>query len=381
MLARVLLGVVCAVGCKGKAEDAAAPVPAGSGSAIATPAAGSGSGSGSGSADAAVVPEDPKLRAAYRAGMRTGRKATDAKRWAEAIAGFDEALAAKPNDPRALGERGFAKLLEGKDLAAASRDLDLAAGGTKDPKLLSTIAFNRGLIEEKRGNSANAIAWFVLANTLRPTAAAAKKIAGNTCPVRVAKELTLDYKPIDGGDVVAIVNAMPAETETKVKTPEEAWERITEARTAPAFPAIVTASDGAERVTYVVWKYGTQHHALPIGVHQSGGRCPGGGSYEIVAKEGTRIHVRGAELYEGGYTYMCEGKDDELVECTDAAGEVSAGTACLGGSGTLNDIVLDLATGKVLLALTQPEDKPATIALDPGGVKLSGRGCDRVQPL
>ncbi|MBL0219326.1 MAG: hypothetical protein IPQ07_36340 [Myxococcales bacterium] len=79
---------------------------------------------------------------------------------------------------------------------------------------------------------------------------------------------------------------------------------------------------------------------------------------------------------------MCEGKDGERIECTGADTEVAAGTACFGGTPTRREIVIDAATGKVLLVLAQPDGESAAKgSLAPGGVKLVGLGCDRVQPL
>ncbi|MEZ4465185.1 MAG: hypothetical protein R3F43_12000 [bacterium] len=59
-------------------------------------------------------------RQAWRAGLRDGRKAHQAKDYAGAIQGFDRALAAFPDDPRALSERGWARFQAG-DLPARGR--------------------------------------------------------------------------------------------------------------------------------------------------------------------------------------------------------------------------------------------------------------------
>ena len=393
MLARVLVGVLIVVGCKGKAEDraddkAASPaVGSGSSSAAAPPAAkpvAKAAGSGSGSA-AAMPPEDPKARAAYRAGMQKGRKATDAKKWSEALAGFDAALVAKPGDPRALGERGFARLLDGKDLAAASKDLDQAARGTKDPKLLSSIWFNRGLIEEKRGNELNATAAFVVANALRPTAVAKAKIAGKAeCPVIVSHDEheVWEHKPIDGADWVALAKATGFDDVEKITSKEEAWEMLTLARTEPQLPATVMPGDSTWKVSYLVVKRGTGLHAVPLGMQQ-GGRCPGTIAYGVVASDATRILVSGTEE-DGGYTFMCRKKGDEdgeRFECKEKDDEEDAGAACFGPGAERTDIVFD-STGKTLLVVTQ-DDGPAAaeVTLVPGGVKISGHGCDRIEPL
>ncbi len=330
-----------------------------------------------------MIVEDPAARAAYRVGMRKGRKATDKKQWAEAIGGFDAALAAKKGDPRAMSERGYARLLEGTDLAAASRDLDLAAGGTKDVKLQSQIWFNRGLIEEKRGNAANATVAFVIANQLRPTPQAQAKIAGKSaCPVSVGSELDLgldDHKTVDAADWIALARAMELD-DTKV-TKEDIWELTTGARTEPSLPAILSGGDSTEEVDYLALKTAGGLRAVPLGAAQ-GGRCPGYVTFEVEEDNATRVLVSGRSLYDGGYTYMCDGKDGERIECTGADNEVAAGTACFGGTPTYHDIVVDRASGKVLSSLEQP-DAPsiAKVTLAPGGVKLSGLGCDRIEAI
>ena len=301
-----------------------------------TPAAGSGSGSAPAPPPPVAAPVKPHPevdRAAYRAGMRTGRKATDAKRYAEAVTAFDAALVAKPGDPRALGERGFAKLLEGSDLDGATRDLDLAASGTKDTKMLSMIWFNRGLVAEKRGDNFNAAAAFMIANQLRPTAAAQAKLAGKAgCPVTVDRfrEIPM-HAAVEAADWLALARALPHEDDAALATTEDAWALLEGERTAPKLPTTAEAGDWSEHVVYLVVKAGPGLRAVPLG-SASGGRCPGSVQFDVEQVDATRIRVSGTEMYEGGYTFMCEGKDGDPVECTGADNEVSAGTACLGGT-------------------------------------------------
>ena len=94
------------------------PAPSASAPAAVTSASASASASGTASAKAKakVAPpsrekkpltEDDKAKLkAYNAGLLAGRKATVDKDYAAAIKGFDEALTARPDDPRALSERG-----------------------------------------------------------------------------------------------------------------------------------------------------------------------------------------------------------------------------------------------------------------------------------
>ncbi len=311
------------------------------------------------------------MRAAYRAGMRTGRKATDAKKYAEAIAGFDAALVAKPNDARALGERGYARLLQGTDLDAAVRDLDTAASGTKDQKLLSTIWFNRGLIHEKRGDATNATASFAIANLMRPTKAAAAKLAGKpACPVEVQRAFVVDeFPPLQAASWAALEKLLPHEND-----PEPEPE--------PTLPAMIIARSIDQTVAYAVWRAGGKLRATPVGMAWYG-RCPGSLSLEIAEATATHLHIQGSEEAMGGHTYMCEDPAAGLMECTGADNEVSAGTACLGGSAVTRDLVIELATGKVLVSVeTLDTGTPSpTITLAEKALTIRGQGCDRAEPF
>lgn len=125
------------------------------------------------------------VRKAFWEAIQAGRKQTAKKDYTAAIASFDAALQQLPDHPRALSGRGYARLLAGQ-LDAAEADLRkaLAAPGTK--KLESAIAFNLGLVAEKRGDAELAKAQFSLANTLNPSKAAQDKLAGGSaCPITV----------------------------------------------------------------------------------------------------------------------------------------------------------------------------------------------------
>lgn len=329
-----------------------------------------------------VSPEDPAARAAYRAGMRAGRAATHARRWAEALAAFDAALAAKPGDPRALGERGYARLLEGRDLAAATRDLDLAAGGTRQPTLLSEIWFNRGLVHEKRGERDNALAAFALAGALRPTAAAAAKLAGQVvCPVQVRRPAAPERPVVDAPDWLALARAVTEAPGEAPSTAAAALTLLTGEPTAPSLPAVVGAHAHDEDVAYVVVRRGAGLRAIPVGAALRG-RCPGSVEFVVEPGPGPLVLVRGAENVEGGSAFLCEGPG-ERVECTGAPGEISAGTACLGGSLTLRALVLDPVAGEIVMIAEQVDTGTRRVAIELEGttLTLAGKGCDRRIPL
>lgn len=321
----------------------------------------------------AQLPEDPAVRAAYRRGMRAGRKATDAKRYAAAIAGFGAALVAKPNDARALGERGYARLLAATDLDAAMRDLDAAAGGTKNQKHLSTIWFNRGLIHEKRGDAANATAAFATANLMRPTKAAAAKLAGKTaCLVEVTRTFSVeDYLPLQAADWVALEKLLPHM--------ENADNVIDEPS---SLPAILTAQTSEQDIAYAVWKARGTLFATPVGMAWRG-RCSGELELYVVDTTDAYHHVTGTEMAMDGYTFMCESKGGELDECTGADEEVAAGAVCLGGSQVVRDLVVDIVTGRVVIAVEQLDTGTARpkIDLEDKTLTIRGNGCARSEAL
>ncbi len=113
----------------------------------------------------------------FLAAMQIGRTQTRAKAYPEAIAAFDRALVHQPNHPRALAERGYAKLLA-RELEGARTDLELARQRTHEPERLGPIWFNVGLVAEASGNPEGALRAFTLSNELRPSEAAAARIAG-----------------------------------------------------------------------------------------------------------------------------------------------------------------------------------------------------------
>jgi hypothetical protein len=121
--------------------------------------------------------KDRAQHARFASAVAAGRKATVAKRYDEAIGAFGDALQAMPDSAAALSERGYAELLAGR-LDDAEKDLLKARGLTRDPALLGPIAFNLGLVREKRKDTSGARAAFALSNDIRPTKAAQAKLAG-----------------------------------------------------------------------------------------------------------------------------------------------------------------------------------------------------------
>ena len=364
----------------------------------------SGSGSGSGSA-AAVVPltaEQKVVRATYRLAMRHGRKATDAKAYAEAIAAFDEAVKARPTDPRALAERGFAKLLAGTDLESASADFDHAADQTRDPKILGMIWFNRGLVDDKLGHPDAALVDYFLANKLSPSKAAAGKLAGKqVCPIRLDSDRELGTAaPIDAADWLALGTALPDgfQADAHPKTSAESHALILNGAKDTGLPTTIIVGEFNGKNAYLVDKHGKGLRAVLLG-GEVGGRCSGSVDFAIAGVQGDLVHVRGTEQVGGGMSDMCvktstpHGPDamvyaSDMFVCTGAADEDSMGTACFNGPPTLRDLVIDRSTGKRVIIAEQEvlgDIGPAAqttvqAVLAPDGLHLSGLDCDQVVP-
>jgi hypothetical protein len=328
---------------------------------------------------------DDARTAAYRAAMKRGRVATDAKRYADAIAAFDDALVARPNDARAQSERGYARLLDGSDLAAAEADLDAAAARTKDAKLLSSIWYNRGLVEERRKEPDNAVVDFYLADQLRSSSATRAKLDGKTvCPARIDRATVAagSNGTIDAADWLALLHAMPLAVIDDDAPPKTAAAARDVLGASAKLPTLAVAGEaGRGRDAYVVFAHARGLRAVLL-AEDAGGRCPGLVDFHIAAGSGAIVLVHGSSTVEGGMTDMCRTGSDELVECSGKDDETPAGEACLGGRATISDVAIDTGTGAVIeVSRPQPTVETAAtrvgVVLTGSGVALTGVTCDR----
>ncbi|HVY47303.1 MAG TPA: hypothetical protein VHB21_15550, partial [Minicystis sp.] len=119
----------------------------------------------------AATDADKRVHRAYLEALGRARKLTRERKYDAAVAAFAEAEKLEPGDADALGERGYAELLQGS-IRAARADLARAAQRTTDPKTLGRILYNEGLAEEKAGLRHRAHELFARADALAPSAAA-----------------------------------------------------------------------------------------------------------------------------------------------------------------------------------------------------------------
>lgn len=166
--------------------------------------------------DASVSNEQRK---AYGAAMTEGRTAAATKKYAPAIDAFTRALVAAPEDPRALAERGHARLLS-KDLDGANADLTtaLAMADPNDMKLKAQIELDRGALDDALADMGKAperrgvaVGHYRRANELSPSAAAAAHMSG--CPA--------SWGPIETRTFAAVTEAS-----MKLGHPEMPWTRL-----------------------------------------------------------------------------------------------------------------------------------------------------------
>jgi tetratricopeptide (TPR) repeat protein len=155
--------IVLVFGCDKKSEEAPAPpAPAPTGSAHAP-------------APPAPPMDAPSAGGDYDSHLKAGVALEDHKEWRDALAEFEAALAARPDDARALTEVGFTAYFAGKlDRAREASTAAVLAG--KDGKLRGAALFNLGLAVEH--DLPNAAASLYIASIIaRPSPAVRARLA------------------------------------------------------------------------------------------------------------------------------------------------------------------------------------------------------------
>ncbi len=297
--------------------------------------------------------------------LARGRAATTRKDFPAALAAFDEALGKVPREPRALAERGYAKLLAG-DVYGAGMDLRAARGRTTDEALSAQIWWNLGLWGEKAGNAAFAHEAFAHAYALRPSRAGRAKLGdAGTCAATLDRErVKLEHHatwPTGWEDVRATCGAACLTTAKPVDAGDD------------------PEHDAAGDVPH--------HLVIP---------APGGG-YDVIEaiSSGTTLPLPcGARLVQAT---VVDERDPLEVQVTrigdvapvvdyvvDDAGETQMnGPHCAGGGGGERlEVFVDRRTGERVLLVRQDVDGPeAVVVKKGGGVALAGAGCDETVPF
>jgi hypothetical protein len=184
---RALLVCACiALGC-GKSGSREAPAPPSSDDAGAAAAI---------AIDAAVRPARrarPAKSKAYAVALQRGRKLAAAGDYPAAIAALQRALAAVPDDARALSELGWVAFKHG-DLALADDATERSIAAAREPRLRAASLYNRGRIAEARGDRDRAADAYRASLELRPNETVAARLEGLGGEVAQA----LAPRPLDG---------------------------------------------------------------------------------------------------------------------------------------------------------------------------------------
>jgi hypothetical protein len=329
-----------------------------------------------------LTEEEKTKRKSYHAGLAAGRKATIDKDYPAAIKGFDEALAAKPDDPRALSERGYAKLLA-RDFKSARADLDKSARGTTDKKLLASIWFNQGLISESLGENASAQMYFARSNALNPTKAAQAKLEGKSkCPATLAKDevkgsFVASWR--DAWTAMGVAYAKefsPDAVEEKPKSDDEVKKLVCDGGDCKgAGPWVVSYGGPLSGVRFLAAPAGGGKLAIvPLGTYMYP-MC--GGDYVSELSSGALTHLKSVEtVHIRGWLKEVKG---ELVPCDENDPPESCVSACAAAETTETHAFFDLAKPAVVLSVSTDQDAAhaplVTVKESNGTVTVNGAGC------
>ncbi len=391
-LAFSFLGVVA---CKKDATEATPPTPATDAAPSASTVASTittAKASGAPSTGKAPAPLDAKQRAqlaAYQKGMGEGRKATKAAKYKEAHDAFTAALAAKPGDARALGERGYAAFLA-KDYDQANEDLYQAATGADDPALRAQIFYNLGLVREAEGLEATSA--FALSNHLHASSAAQKKLGGKpACLVDIDRKSEPNVKYTDWmAFYKAAVDVDPQAEGTKPPTSSDAAKKqlCATSKCDGAGPWTVSVGEWPHGQVFLVIDAKPGLSVAKVAESFSG-RCTASASAEIVESKGGVVVVR-AEEQMPEMIYMCFPEKGDGHVCSDKDGdEMQRQSACTDGTKSTSYSVFDVAKGTRTLRVTHDDGMDALakpgertqVTVDAKGFALKGPGCNETLPL
>ncbi|MEP7050271.1 MAG: hypothetical protein ABJB12_07965 [Pseudomonadota bacterium] len=328
---------------------------------------------------------------AYRNALLAGRRATKEAKYDAAAKAFTAALAARPDDPRAYAERGYAAFLA-KDYVAAQGDLAQAAERANDRVLRAQTFFNLGLVREAL--AVDATSAFALSNYLHPSAAAQKKLAGKeTCPVEISRTPVLEK---NFGDWLAFFSAHPFDyTGTKPTSSEAARKVVCEPTGGcpGSGPWVVTA--GSTKA-YLVRKSSAGLAATSVATATGTGMgfCPLSIGGEILQRTSGSVVVRanggwGTErmmcVSSGGTDYHDCGEEDQGAGDPETQNWVRG---CDWHPYTQYSVV-DSATGTLTLSVTVYDDMTTglkdseriRVSANEQGIALSGPGCSMTLPL
>lgn len=313
-----------------------------------------------------------RVASQYLAALSRGRKATTAKDFAKAEAEFSDCLKLVPADPRALGERGYARLLAGK-WDEADGDLKLAVEKAGSTALLLQLVHNRLLVARQRGDERAAKAFEEEKKRLK----ASRRIApGIDCSADAQavtlspehpKTLTDAWKLVAKAhadasgskpEEIALGDSGPPEGAPPAAPPAEAelWQQMTGGAARDGGWALTTSTSyGGSLSGHALFSKAGQLYLFPALYSSLVFRCgqDGGGTLTVGGGGVVPWHIR-FEQEQLVVGYMCGGDGGNIAPCGSA--EDSSGTPvqsyCALASSNVKVTVLDSKTFEGMLELT-----------------------------
>jgi Flp pilus assembly protein TadD len=326
---------------------------------------------------------------AYLAALARGRKATTGKDFAKAETEFSACLRLVPRDPRALGERGYARLLAGK-LDDADADLKAAAEKAGSTGLLLQLVHNRLLVARKRGDVQAAEGFEADKKRLKDSRRIAPGIdcTSETRLVPLSPErpktlleawklvaeahaaaVQMETKP----EEIALGSEGPAEGAPPAPPPSEAelWQKMTGGTPRDGGWALTTAtSNGSTLAGHALFSKAGQLYVFPALYHSTVFRCgqDGGGVLTVDGGGVVPWHIKlEEEQLTAAYTCGAEPDDGRFGVCGTAEdpGGPPVGSFCTLASSTVTLTVLDSKSFASLFEIV--------VGVQPSGDKMMGQ--------
>ena len=315
-------------------------------------------------ADAAPAPP-PCTDAELRALIDEGKKGIAKRKYDDARAALDKALACREDDAEALSERGLAWYLSG-EMENADEDLALASRKTKKPGLLGTIWYRRGLVDEKEFGETDAKPAFVTSYWIGHHEGAKQKVGSNACGSTFSRfhsaalgDVARTYA--SGEKLVATLTDEGHSEMTGLGSDEMPGKR---------FPDVLRIFNGRSDEDWLIARGKTAHWAFQLANRTLANGCRGETSF-VLSREGNVVHAHG--YFSLGITREIPGIPDEHA-CF--IGPVTGVDAFFRPDREVAIIVRRALPGR----FDEREDVPApTATLGKNGVTVKGLGCNDVE--
>jgi hypothetical protein len=290
---------------------------------------------------------------AYTAALARGRKATVAKKYVQAEEQFSKCLELVRDDPRALAERGYARLLADKP-AEARTDLVGARKVAPNSALLLQILHNLTLVERKLGDERAASAYEAERKQLK---SARRMPSGVDCRSDVSGS---ELEPRVVGafeDALKLVVAAHAEAEhseakavifedpfTQVEGYADRLKAMAELSPFPDGGTVLYTSSGGAYENHAVIAQSGKFYVYPSLSSGAFSRCCIFGLAEVkIDGGGARPWRIQRKLVELMGMYTCVGSDGSSSSCSEEEGQTWM-SSCVWTNTTVDLTILDAKT-------------------------------------